>query len=107
VPWENAQRSVELLGGDSRFVLSTSGHIQGLVNPPSPESRASYRLDDQATDDVDAWLGQADVKGGSWWPDYSEWLGERSGKLRAAPKTLGNGGLRATAKAPGTYVHAG
>jgi poly(3-hydroxyalkanoate) synthetase len=38
VPWENAYRSAELLGGQSRFVLSTSGHIQALVNPPSPEN---------------------------------------------------------------------
>jgi polyhydroxyalkanoate synthase subunit PhaC len=109
VPWENAQRSAELLGGASRFVLSTSGHIQALVNPPAragAESRSSYRLDDEATDDVDTWLAQADVKGGSWWPDYSQWLGERSGKLRAAPKTLGSGPHKATAKAPGTYVHA-
>jgi polyhydroxyalkanoate synthase subunit PhaC len=106
VPWENARRSGELLGGDSRFVLSTSGHIQALVNPPSPESRASYRLDDKPIDDLDTWLAQADVKSGSWWPDYTEWLAERSGELRAAPKTLGNTRHKATAKAPGTYVHA-
>src|SRR5256885_12613981 len=43
VLWENAYRSAQLLGGSKRFVLSTSGHIQALVNPPSPESRASYR----------------------------------------------------------------
>jgi polyhydroxyalkanoate synthase len=107
VPWENAQRSAGLLGGNSRFVLSTSGHIQALVNPPGPESRSSYRLDDGPTGDVDAWLSQAGVRSGSWWPDYSEWLGERSGKLRAAPKTLGSTRYKATAKAPGTYVHAG
>jgi polyhydroxyalkanoate synthase subunit PhaC len=107
VPWENAQRSAELLGGDSRFVLSTSGHIQALVNPPGPESRASYRLTDEGTDDVEAWLSQADVKGGSWWPDYSQWLAERSGGLRDAPATLGSSRYPATAKAPGSYVRAG
>jgi len=107
VPWENAQRSAELLGGNSRFVLSTSGHIQSLVNPPRPESRASYRLTEERTDDVEAWLARADVKGGSWWPDYSQWLAERSGELRDAPRTLGSSKHRATAKAPGTYVHAG
>jgi polyhydroxyalkanoate synthase len=97
----SADASTQLLGGNSRFVLSTSGYIQAMVNPPSPESRSSYRLTDERTDGVEAWLAQADVKSGSWWPDYSAWLGERSGELRAAPKRLGNGRHRATAKAPG------
>jgi poly[(R)-3-hydroxyalkanoate] polymerase subunit PhaC len=44
VPWENAYRSTQPLGGESRFVLSTSGHIQALINPPAPGSRASYRI---------------------------------------------------------------
>jgi polyhydroxyalkanoate synthase subunit PhaC len=107
VPWENAERSAELLGGDSRFVLSTSGHIQALVNPPGPQSRASYRFTDEGIDDVEAWLSRADVKGGSWWPDYSQWLAERSGGLRDAPAMLGASRYPATAKAPGSYVRAG
>ena len=44
MPWENAYRATHLLGGRSRFVLSTSGHIQALVNPPAPDSRSSYRV---------------------------------------------------------------
>jgi poly[(R)-3-hydroxyalkanoate] polymerase subunit PhaC len=44
VPWENAFRSSDLLGGDMRLVLSTSGHIQALINPPGPENRASYSI---------------------------------------------------------------
>jgi polyhydroxyalkanoate synthase len=107
VPWENAQHSMDLLGGDSRFVLSTSGHIQALVNPPSPESRSSYRLTDEPVADLDAWVERADVRRGSWWPDYSAWLAERSGELEAAPKTLGSSRHKAAAKAPGSYVHAG
>jgi polyhydroxyalkanoate synthase len=106
VPWESADRSTQLLGGSSRFVLSTSGHIQALVNPPSAESRSSYRLTDEAPADLEAWSTQADVKQGSWWPDYSAWLGERSGAMRAAPTSLGNSRYKATAKAPGSYVHA-
>jgi len=107
VPWENAQRSVDLLGGNVRFVLSTSGHIQSLVNPPGPESRATYRCSEGSTDDVEAWLERANVKAGSWWPDYSAWLAERSGPLRDAPEMLGSGLHQATAKAPGSYVRAG
>jgi len=107
VPWENAQRSVDLLGGSVRFVLSASGHIQSLVNPPGPESRASYRCSEVSPDEVQAWLERADVRAGSWWPDYSEWLAVRSGGLVDAPETLGSGLHKATAKAPGSYVRAG
>ena len=106
VPWENAYRSTSLLGGESRFVLSTSGHIQALINPPSPESRSSYRVADDNPVDTDAWLQQAATKQGSWWTDYVEWLQARSGELKAAPKRLGSDEYKATAKAPGTYVHA-
>ncbi len=106
VPWENAYRSTRLLGGSSRFVLSTSGHIQALVNPPDPASRSSYRVVDDAPEDPDAWLSQADMKRGSWWPDYVAWLSERSGDLKPAPRSLGSRGYKATAKAPGSYVRA-
>jgi polyhydroxyalkanoate synthase subunit PhaC len=106
VPWENAYRSTQLLGGSKRFVLSTSGHIQALVNPPSPETRASYRLTEDLPDGPEAWAAQADVKRGSWWPDYGEWLSERAGELKPAPKTLGSRKYKAEAKAPGSYVHA-
>jgi polyhydroxyalkanoate synthase len=106
VPWENAYRSTQLLGGESRFVLATSGHIQALINPPSPDSRSSYRIADEHPPDADAWLERAATRQGSWWPDWLEWLGERSGELRAAPAKLGSTKFKALAKAPGTYVHA-
>ena len=106
VPWENAYRSAQLLGGSDRFVLSTSGHIQALVNPPSPESRASYRVTEDLSHDAEAWAGDAGIRRGSWWPDYVGWLEERSGELRAAPKNLGSPTFKATAKAPGIYIHA-
>ena len=106
VPWENAYRSTQLLGGSKRFVLSTSGHIQALVNPPSAEGRASYRVVDDPADEPEAWMAQADVKRGSWWPEYGEWLAQRAGDLKPPPKTLGSRNHKATAKAPGSYVHA-
>jgi polyhydroxyalkanoate synthase len=106
VPWDNVYRSEQLLGGSRRFVLSTSGHIQALVNPPSPESRASYRVTDDLGDDPGAWVSEADIKRGSWWPDYIAWLSARSGERKPAPKTLGSRRHKATAKAPGSYVHA-
>ena len=106
VPWENAYRSTQLLGGDKRFVLSTSGHIQALVNPPAPDSRSSYRVADEHPGDPQALLDQAAKVPGSWWPDYVGWLAERSGAMRPAPKRLGGRGHRALGKAPGTYVYA-
>jgi polyhydroxyalkanoate synthase subunit PhaC len=106
VPWENAYRSTQLLGGTPRFVLSTSGHIQALVNPPAPDSRSSYKVADLYPSSPDAWIDQATTVPGSWWPDYDEWLAARSGDLKPAPKRLGNPRHKAQAKAPGSYVHA-
>jgi polyhydroxyalkanoate synthase len=87
VPWENAQRSADLLGAQTRFVLAASGHIQALVNPPDEGSRASYVVDGAQ-------------HAGSWWPDYDAWLADRSGDLEPAPAR------KPGAKAPGTYVYA-
>ena len=101
VPWENAYRSALLLGGDTRFVLSSSGHIQALVNPPKAESRASFRV---ATERAD-WLESAAVRPGNWWPDWSAWLAERSGERKPAPAKLGSRTHKARGKAPGSYVH--
>ena len=106
VPWENAYRATQLLGGHNRFVLSTSGHIQALVNPPAPDSRSSYRVAEEHPEDPQAFLETASKVPGSWWPDYTQWLAARSGELTPAPKRLGGGGHRANGKAPGTYVFA-
>lgn len=109
VPWRNAYASTQLLGGDTRFVLSASGHIQALINPPpreGGESRARFQVADEYPADPDAWARHAVTRSGSWWPDYIEWLSTRSGAMKAAPKTLGDRRHRARAKAPGTYVHA-
>jgi polyhydroxyalkanoate synthase subunit PhaC len=104
VPWQNAYASTQLLGGGKRFVLSTSGHIQALVNPPAPDSRASYRVAGEHPADPQEFLSRAPKVPGSWWPDYVEWLERRSGDLRPAPKKLGGAGHRALGRAPGTYV---
>jgi polyhydroxyalkanoate synthase subunit PhaC len=103
-PWENCQRTTRMLGGDVRFVLSTSGHIAAIVNPPGNE-KASYRVaegDDHA--DPRAWVSSTDRRPGSWWEDWNSWLAQRSGPMRAAPKRLGNRGFKPRGRAPGTYV---
>jgi poly[(R)-3-hydroxyalkanoate] polymerase subunit PhaC len=106
VPWENAYRSTQLLGGESRFVLSTSGHIQALINPPSPNSRSSYRIAESNPPAVADWEAHAAMKQGTWWPDYVAWLEPRSGQRVPAPSRLGSQAHKAIAKAPGTYVMA-
>jgi polyhydroxyalkanoate synthase subunit PhaC len=106
VPWENAYRTTQLLGGHSRFVLSTSGHIQAIVNPPSPESRSSYRTAEENPSAAEEWIELAGKQRGSWWPDYDRWLGERSGDWGPAPTDLGSSSHPPSAKAPGSYVHA-
>jgi polyhydroxyalkanoate synthase len=104
VPWESAYKGAQLFGGRRRFVLSKSGHIQALVNPPSPESRSSYQVSDDLADGPEAFFERQPKHPGSWWPDWDAWLAERSGELTAAPKTLGNSDYKPRAKAPGTYV---
>jgi polyhydroxyalkanoate synthase len=107
VNWQNAYRSTQLLGGDCRFVLSTSGHIQALINPPAPDSRSSYRIAPANPTDAEEWEAAAVTHRGSWWSDYVAWLEPRSGERIPAPTKLGSRKHKAIAKAPGTYVMAG
>jgi polyhydroxyalkanoate synthase subunit PhaC len=104
VPWESAYNGALLFGGSKRFVLSRSGHIQALVNPPSPESRSSFRVADELPATAEEFAAEAPQLAGSWWSDWDAWLAERSGELKAAPKTLGNAIHKPQGKAPGTYV---
>ena len=102
-PWQNCYRSTQLLGGDSRFILSTSGHIAALVNPPG-NPKATYRVNTTNPSDPKAWLAGAEMMHGSWWPDAAAWFAERCGSEREAPEKLGGAGLEPLVDAPGTYV---
>jgi polyhydroxyalkanoate synthase len=102
-PWENCYRSTQLLGGKSRFILSTSGHIAALVNPPD-NPKARYQTSTGTPASPADWLASAETEQGSWWPDLLAWLGDRSGGQKPAPAELGGGGLRPLIDAPGTYV---
>jgi len=104
VPWQSAYRGARLFGGEHRFVLSNSGHIQALVNPASPDSRSSFRVADELPEAPETFMSSAPKVPGSWWSDWDGWLAARSGSSKAAPKTLGNRTYKAQAKAPGTYV---
>ncbi len=103
-PWENVYRGSHLLGSRPRFVLSTSGHIAALVNPPG-NAKSTWQVNDAMPTDPQHWTAGAATSKGSWWPDWTAWVAERSGALRAAPTTLGTPDLRPLADAPGSYVH--
>ena len=102
-PWQSCYRTTGLLGGDTRFVLSTSGHIASLVNPPG-NPKATYRVNPQNPADPQEWLHGAATEQGSWWPDFVGWLDQRCGPDKPAPRKLGGRGLDPLIEAPGTYV---
>jgi polyhydroxyalkanoate synthase subunit PhaC len=102
-PWQSCYSTTQLLGGKSRFVLSNSGHIAALVNPPS-NPKASFRTSDANPPNPEEWLKTARSQTGSWWPDYANWLAERSDEEKMAPAALGAPGFATLEAAPGTYV---
>jgi polyhydroxyalkanoate synthase len=103
-PWQACYRSARLLGSENlRFVLSSSGHIAALVNPPG-NPKASYRFGDVDEPDPAVWADKAERHTDSWWPDYVKWLAERSGQKKAAPAALGGAGMSPIEPAPGSYV---
>jgi polyhydroxyalkanoate synthase subunit PhaC len=103
-PWQACYRSTQLLGGRPRFLLSTSGHVAAMVNPPGND-KARYQMAKDCPQDPQEWLRRAETLHGSWWPDYADWLAERGGEEKAAPADLGGGGLVPISEAPGTYVY--
>jgi polyhydroxyalkanoate synthase len=102
-PWQSCYRSTQLLGGDSRFVLSTSGHIASMVNPPG-NPKARFQVNEENPPDAGEWLRTATTVQGTWWPDYVEWFGERAGRHKDAPVSIGGAGLEPLGPAPGSYV---
>ena len=102
-PWDSCYRSAHLLGGDTRFVLSTAGHIAALVNPPS-NAKSNFRVNDDLPETAEAWQAGAVTHPGSWWDDHVAWMAKRSGKLVNAKATLGSEKYPVLGQSPGTYV---
>ena len=102
-PWKACYRTTQLLGGKSQFVLSNSGHIASLVNPPG-NPKASYWIGPKPMADAEAWREKCTQKTGTWWEVWSEWTLARSGRKRAAPTVLGNAEFPPLGAAPGRYV---
>lgn len=102
VPWHASYKTGGLLGGDVRYVLSSGGHIAGIVNPPGP--KAWYEAADYAGADPQAWRASNAKHRGSWWEDWTTWAHARAGDL-VAPPGLGSTRYPALGDAPGQYVH--
>ena len=111
-PWEGSYMTTQVLpNADVRYVLSAAGHIAGIVNPPSP--KAWYRTSPAAhlhgggavahPPDPKEWFEASVQHEGSWWEDWAEWIGARSGE-RVKPPRMGSRKHRPVGDAPGTYV---
>ena len=102
-PWKGCYRTTQLLSGPMTFVLSNSGHIQSLVNPPG-NPKASYYTGQPPGHDADQWLAAATRHAGSWWQAWADWITPHSGAERAAPQALGSPAFEPMTGAPGDYV---
>ncbi|WP_424929584.1 PHA/PHB synthase family protein [Amaricoccus tamworthensis] len=92
----------EMKKADVRFIMSGSGHIAGVVNPPALEKYQFWTNPDMTHASLEDWAKDAEETAGSWWPDWDAWLKKRSGRLinaREPGATLG-----VIEPAPGSYV---
>src|SRR5450755_3707023 len=103
VPWVSAYKTTQLFNGDRRFVLSTSGHIAGIVNPPRPKSM--HWTNDALPVDPQEWKANAVLQPGTWWEDWATWIANEGGPKVAARRALGSKDYPPIEAAPGRYVH--
>ena len=102
-PWQGCYATTQLLGGKITFILSNSGHIQAILNPPG-NPKASYFVNDRNPADPEQWQAGAQKRAGTWWEDWRDWLVQRSGERKAAPRELGSEQYEPGIPAPGSYV---
>jgi polyhydroxyalkanoate synthase subunit PhaC len=102
-PWRSVYKMTQLFGGNVRFRLGHSGHIAGIINPPS-SGKGNYWESDANPPTADEWMARARKHAGSWWPDWQAWITERSGERVPASISPGSAAYPALGPAPGTYV---
>ncbi|HOM08396.1 MAG TPA: hypothetical protein PLW40_12020 [Syntrophales bacterium] len=103
-PWRGTFLTGRFVAGSVRYVLSSEGHITGIINPPSEYSRRRYWAGEITEDEEpETWLGRQDPHNGSWWEDWVAWLLSRGGRMKNPPG-LGNQRHPPLVEAPGTYV---
>lgn len=103
-PWQACYRSAQLFGGQCEFVLSNSGHIQSILNPPG-NPKARYMTGGELGESPEKWQETATKHTDSWWLHWQKWMAARSGELKKTPTKLGNRAYPAGEASPGTYVH--
>jgi polyhydroxyalkanoate synthase subunit PhaC len=105
-PWQACYRSTQLFGAKNvEFVLSQAGHMQAILNPPgNPKAKYWRNAKGKTPADVGEWMQGTEEVAGSWWPHWTAWLAERSGKKVKAPDGCGNKKHPAMEDAPGLYV---
>jgi polyhydroxyalkanoate synthase subunit PhaC len=103
-PWATTYIGTQLVKGPTRFVLSGSGHIAGVVNPPAA-NKYGYWTNDTLAPTAEAWVAAATEHPGSWWTDWQAWLDPKSGSQIAA-RVPGDGKLKVVEDAPGSFVKA-
>jgi polyhydroxyalkanoate synthase subunit PhaC len=101
-PLPSVFRVGQFFGGDTKLVVSGSGHIAGVVNPPAA-NKYQYWTNDKAAASPEDWMKSATEHPGSWWADWIDWITNRSGDKVHAP-VPGEGPLKALCDAPGEYV---
>ena len=102
-PWKDSYRGVQAMGSKDRtFIMAQSGHIAGIVNPPTRNKYGHYTNTDLSLDH-EAWLAGAAFHEGSWWPRWGEWLKKRAG-AQVAARAPGDSAHPILCDAPGTYV---
>ncbi|WMT73963.1 alpha/beta fold hydrolase [Bradyrhizobium sp. Ash2021] len=102
-PWKGVHKTAQIMGEGTTFVLSNSGHLQSLLNPPT-NPKASFMIGTVHPSGPDAFMASAEKRKGSWWLDWRDWLYARSGEEVAAAASLGSERHPVLAAAPGTYV---
>jgi polyhydroxyalkanoate synthase subunit PhaC len=101
-PWEGSYLTTRALpNAEVRYVLSSAGHIAGIVNPPNPKSW--YRTAASHPAEPSAWMEASEQHAGSWWEDWAEWIGARAGE-QVPPPRMGSRKHKPIGDAPGTYV---
>ncbi|MEQ1689256.1 MAG: alpha/beta fold hydrolase, partial [Sphingopyxis sp.] len=104
-PWKACYRTTQLFGSKNiEFVLSQSGHIQAILNPPGNPKAKYFHSKKKPPATPEKWLKQAEEVAGSWWPHWAEWVKERAGPMKDAPKALGNAQYPPITPAPGDYA---
>jgi len=102
-PWKTTYKGSQYLGGEVRFVLGGSGHIAGIVNPPSAR-KYHYWTNDARPAAADDWFKTATQHPGSWWEDWQTWMDERNAGEKVPARKPGDGELKPLEEGPGSYV---